>query len=135
MVKNLYDEKKLVRRGSTRVSRPYPFAYGFVVNTHADDGDNIDCFVLTDNRLQSGQTVECDPIALMEQVEDGQIDHNILATIHGEHRSVTQAMRSSLVDFVLHVFEHIPGKTMRVGGFGDREAALDYLRQHEELRS
>jgi hypothetical protein len=32
-----------------------------------------------------------------------------------------------LTEFALHVFEHVPGKKMTVGGFKGKEASLKYL--------
>jgi inorganic pyrophosphatase len=42
-IKHAHDEKTLEPRGATRVSRAYPFPYGFILGTTADDGLNVDC--------------------------------------------------------------------------------------------
>jgi len=126
-VKHYHDEKTLQPRGSKQVSRAYPFPYGFVPNTTAPDGDNVDCFVITRRPLRTGEMVECEPLALMEQVEDGEEDHKILAAMPGEDVQIDERTRELLTEFVSHVFDHIPGKTMRVGAFHGREAALRYV--------
>jgi len=126
-VKHLHDEKSLKLSGTTRVSRPYPFPYGFVLSTTAEDGDNADCFILTETALQTGEIVECDPVALMEQIEDGQADHKVLAVLRDDARPIRRIPVSELTEFVTHVFEHIPGKMIAVGEFKDKEAALKYL--------
>jgi len=54
-VKHFFDEKTLEPKGSCLVSCVYPFPYGFVLNTNASDGDNVDCFVLTKTVLFTGQ--------------------------------------------------------------------------------
>ena len=46
--KNIFDEKSLEFEKQVDVSRSYPYPYGFVLNTTVEDGDNVDCFVLTD---------------------------------------------------------------------------------------
>ncbi len=69
--KNLYDEQTFEFRQTLTVSRPYPFPYGFIIGTTSGDGDSIDCFVITEQKLKPGQIVECEPIGLMEQTEDG----------------------------------------------------------------
>lgn len=132
-VKHLHDEKTLRLRGTAQVSRAYPFPYGFVLETSAEDGDNVDCFVLTSQPLSAGQIVECEPIAMMEQVEDGAVDHNILAALPGEELTLDHETRQILVDFAKHVFEHIPGKQMKIGEFRDREAAICFLAQHSQI--
>ena len=130
-VKHLHDEKTLQLKGTTQVSRPYPFPYGFILNTTAADGLNVDCFVLTCKALQTGQVVECDAIALMEQFEDGKPDHNVLAVFPGEVATPTKAMREALVKFVSHVFDHVPGKSIQVGEFRGREAAFSHIARHQ----
>ncbi|HEY6251574.1 MAG TPA: inorganic diphosphatase [Candidatus Angelobacter sp.] len=128
-VKHHYNEKTLELLGGSKVSRPYPFPYGFVLNTTAADGDNVDCFVLTSQILPTGQIVECEPLGLMEQIEDGEEDHKILAVLQGEQAEIDEKTRKFLTEFVTQVFDHLPGKSIRVGAFHSREAALEYVRR------
>ena len=115
--KHYHDEKTLEWRGTVRVSRPYPYPYGFIVDTTSPDGCNVDCFVLTHRPLKTGEVVECEPLGLMEQIEDGQEDHNVLAKPDGEDTTVTWAVEAQLTEFVCHVFDHIDGKKIQVGRF------------------
>jgi inorganic pyrophosphatase len=130
--KNFYDEKTLTFTGTARVSRAYPLPYGFVLNTTGDDGLNVDCFVLTKTPLRTGQIVECDPVGLMEQIEDGKEDHNVLAVLRGVEGRLDSKTKQKLIEFVCHVFDHIAGKTIRAGDFRGRESAIDYIRQHKD---
>jgi inorganic pyrophosphatase len=131
-VKHLYDEKTLKLKGTTRVSRAYPLPYGFVLETSAEDGDNVDCFVLTTKPLRSREIVECEPVGLMEQIEDGQVDHKVLAALPGEEVKLDSNTRESLIEFASHVFDHVPGKSMKVGEFRDQKAAADYVLLHRD---
>lgn len=79
--KHYHDEKTLEWKSVATVSIAYPFPYGFIVGTSADDGCNVDCFVLTDRPLRTGQVVDCQVGGLMEQLEDGHEDHNLLAVL------------------------------------------------------
>ena len=67
--KNIYNEKTLQYKKTVIVSRKYPYPYGFILNTTSGDGDNADCFILTDKKLKIGEIVERRPIAMMEQIE------------------------------------------------------------------
>jgi inorganic pyrophosphatase len=125
--KNRYDERTLTHLGSSEVSAAYPFPYGFIVGTRCGDGDAVDCFVLTDRPLQSGIAVECEPVGLLEQVEDGEIDHKVLAMLPGADGHVEAATLDAIRTFVTSVFAHVPGKTMRIGRLLDRRAAETYL--------
>jgi inorganic pyrophosphatase len=132
LIKHIHDEKTLELKATTPVSRAYPLPYGFVLHTTAEDGDNVDCFLLTRRPLDRGVIVDCEPIGLMEQVEDGDVDHKILAAIHNEPVALSDEIRHSLLEFTSHVFDHVPGKVMVVGGFRDKAAAVAYVRQHQD---
>src|SRR5216684_1226391 len=84
LVKHEHNEKTFELLRTSQVSRPFPRPYGFVLNTTAEDGDNVDCFVLTKEHLYTGDIVVCEPVGLMEQIEDGEVDHKVLAVLPGE---------------------------------------------------
>lgn len=126
--KNTYDERTLRLLGSAEVSAAYPFAYGFVIGTTAGDGDAADCFVVSGRPLRSGEQVDCEPLALLEQIEDGEVDHKLIAVAAGETARIDAALVARLRDFAASVFAHIPGKRMEIGRLLGREDAEKYLR-------
>ena len=126
--KHLHDEKTVTYKETVTVSRAYPFPYGFILDTTSDDGDNLDCFVLTQRRLKTGEIVECEPVGLLEQIEDGDKDHNILARLADETPAITEEMKATFREFITHVFDHIPGKRIAVGQFLSKEAAESHIR-------
>ncbi len=126
--KNIYDDRSLVYQRTVEVSRAYPFPYGFVIGTRSGDGDCVDCFVLTGKALASGSTVECDVVGLLEQVEDGEIDHKVLAVPAGQTAPLDDALAATLRDFVRGVFAHVPGKRMEIGRLLGRAEAEAFLR-------
>ena len=130
--KNYHDEKTLVWERRVEVSRRYPYPYGFVIGTTGEDGYNVDCFVLTTDRLRSDELVECKVVGLMEQVEDGEADHNVLAVPVGQDFQVDSAVQGKLSEFVSHVFDHIEGKEIRVGRFLPAEEAQPYIDLHRD---
>jgi inorganic pyrophosphatase len=127
--KNSYDERTLALIGSADVSAAYPFPYGFVLGTKGGDGDAVDCFVLTNERLLSGTVLECEPVALLEQIEDGEIDHKVLAVLPGGDTSIDDTAIAALKRFAAGVFAHVPGKRMQIGRVLDRAAAEDFVRK------
>lgn len=127
--KNIYDEKTLEYKKTYTVSRKYPFAYGFILDTTSGDGDNLDCFIITGKELKTGQTIECEPIGIMEQFEDEdkKEDHNVLAKLNGEAVEITSEVQEKLTEFVLHVFDRKPEKIVKVGQFLGKEEAEKYI--------
>jgi inorganic pyrophosphatase len=130
--KNYHDEKTLEFRYSRIVSHAYPFPYGFVIGTDAGDGCNVDCFVITDRAVRSGEIVECEPAGLMEQFEDGIEDHNVLARPLGESCQIDSTVEAALSEHVLECFSHVEGKQMRVGRFLGAGKAAAHVRSHLE---
>jgi len=139
--KNLFDEKTLKYKKTIDVSSSYPYPYGFVLNTTSYDGDNVDCFVITNQKLKSEEIIECSPIALMEQFETSwdpekpnveEIDHNVLAVLEGEEIEIDDNIKKRLTDFVTTVFSHIPNKKVRTGKFLNKESTIKYVENHSD---
>ncbi|MGE0063349.1 MAG: inorganic diphosphatase [Xanthobacteraceae bacterium] len=127
--KKTFDERSLQHLKTAPISAAYPFAYGFVIGTVSGDGDAVDCFVLTSRPLAFGATVACKPIGLLEQIEDGETDHKVIAVPEGEPEAIAPQQEAALRAFAGAVFAHVPGKTMTVGRLLGRDAAENYLRR------
>ena len=128
--KNTYDEKTLAWLSAAKVSSRYPYPYGFVMGTKGGDGDAVDCFVLTETPLAPGSIVECRPIGLLEQIEDGEIDHKVLAALPDTDPVLDAALHDRLRSFVTSVFRHVPGKNINVGEILSAEDTLDFIDRH-----
>ena len=125
--KNLYNEKTLEYKKTVTVSRKYPYPYGFVLGTTSGDGDNLDCFVITEKKLKTGDIVECEPVGIMEEIEDGEEDYNILARLVDEEAAVNKKVKEALIEFVSHILEHRVGKVVEVGRFFGKQEAKKYI--------
>jgi inorganic pyrophosphatase len=125
--KHVYDERTLMLLRSVEVSAAYPYPYGFVLGTIGGDGAAVDCFVLTQAPLASGAIVDCEPVGLLEQIEDGALDHKVLAALRGEDARVDEAVVARLKTFIAGVFAHVPGKRIEVERLLGRAAAEDYV--------
>jgi inorganic pyrophosphatase len=131
--KNLYNEKTLEYQGTYRVSRPYPYPYGFILDTSAADGDNLDCYLITNESLEPGTIVECEPIGLLEQREDEEVDHKILATRPGQAAAAGQKLLQELQDFIYAVFAQFPDVDVRVGPILSRDEALQHIQAYRDV--
>ena len=114
-IKNIYNEKTFEFIKSRPYSQATPFAYGFIIGTKSGDGDALDCFVITDQPLKSSQRVSCEPLAMLEYFEDDELDHKILMRIEGEQNELHQPELEQIKDFLLHAFDHLPEKHVRIG--------------------
>ena len=126
---HVHDEKTLTYQRTDTVSEPYPFPYGFILDTTSEDGDNLDCYVITQQPLKTGTVVDCEAVAMLEQIEDGEEDHNILATVPGEAPEIGSSVVDTLRKFISQVFKHIPGKQITTGRLLPQAAAREHIRE------
>lgn len=126
--KNIYDEQTLTYLRSDEVSCPYPLPYGFVIGTRSQDGDAVDCFVLTASAIPSGTIVECEPVGLLEVVDTGDADHKVLAMRENEHFILDSDVLTTLRKFINGVFAHLPNKRMEIGRLLPQQDADAYIR-------
>lgn len=133
--RNFSDQRTPAHLGSTRVSLPNPYPYGFVVDTLSGDSDAVDCFVLTDGALRAGETIDCEPVGLLEQVEDGEIDHKVLAVLSGDRPIMKDSCVEGLKSFISGVFAHVAGKQMAIGKLLGRADAEAYIAACQQARA
>jgi len=125
--KGRYDESSLERLGTRRANRPYPYPYGFVLGTRTEDGDAVDCYVVTNDRLRQGDTVECEPVGLLEMLEDGEADHKVVAALPGRAVRADESLRKTLRDFIIGVFKAYPEVKVEVGALLPAAEAVAHI--------
>ena len=126
--KTRYDERTLKPISTGRVCRPYPYSYGFVLDTTATDGDNADCYVLGDDKLKRGSIVSCEVVGLLHQIESGEPDHKVLAVVVGKETVLPDGTLEVLQDFIYEIFAEYPDTIVTVGPIRPRDVAMRYLR-------
>ncbi len=137
-LKNIHNEKTFEHLETIKVAQKYPYPYGFILDTTAPDGDNIDVFVITKEDLKRGEIVECKIIGLMEQFEKAwdnpgkeEIDHNVIAVISIEPEiEIDEKVKSKLSYFVKHVFDNITKEKTRIGTLLSKKAAIKFISEH-----
>lgn len=127
--RRIYDERTLEYRETRHGPRPYPYPYGFIVGTRAEDGACVDCYLITSDKVTSGSIVECEPVGLLLQDENGEIDHKILAVMPGQDIVLGPELLQEMQEFIGAIFAGHPEMEVRVGPILPREAALDHLQR------
>lgn len=88
--KNKYEfDKELNAFALDRVlysSVHYPYDYGFVPNTLADDGDPLDGMVMIDQPTFPGCVIKARPIGMLEMIDGGDRDEKILCVAADDPR-------------------------------------------------
>jgi inorganic pyrophosphatase len=125
--KRVYDGTTLVHLDTRTLVEPYPFPYGFVLETQSEDGDNVDCYVITSRALAVGDIVECEVAALLEQREDREVDHKVLAIFPDEAAGIAGEALATLQRFIRAVFAAFPDTELDLGPLRDAAAARAHL--------
>jgi inorganic pyrophosphatase len=97
-----YNKNELVfkvdkRNGKNRVIDflPYPGNYGFIPSTYSNpkkggDGDALDILVISES-LETGTVIEIIPIAVLNLIDDGELDHKIIAVPYKKELQIISA--------------------------------------------
>ena len=126
--KHRFDIDTRAHQGMRQVSQPYPYPYGFILDTKTTDGDGVDCYVITHERLAPGVVVECEPVGMLEQIENGEIDHKVLAAMPGDTVHLTQEIEQELRSFIGELFADNPEMHVRVERILPREEAAKHVK-------
>lgn len=130
--RRFYDERTLEYKETRQSHQPFPYPYGFIPGTRAADGDSVDCYIITRETLLAGSVVEWEPWGLLEQIEDGAVDHKVLACLPGEYVELDQALVNELRNFIYGLFAKYPDVRIEVGDILSREEALRHIRRSRE---
>lgn len=106
--KNKYEYDKVLQAFALdRVlysSVQYPYDYGFIPNTLADDGDPLDGMVIMDQPTFPGCVITARPIGMLEMIDAGDRDEKILCVPDKDPR---YAQVKSLKDIAEHRLDEI----------------------------
>ena len=121
-------------------AQDYPFDYGFMPQSHWEDGDPLDVVVLTTYALAPGILVKVRPVAIVHMIDDGDSDAKIIAVPEKDPRWDDVQDLKDLNKHTLKEIEHffltykqIQKKEVTVNGIGNKQEALDAVRKSQEL--
>lgn len=116
----------------------YPANYGFIPHTLSDDGDPVDCIVITQTPVASGAVIRARPVGALLMEDESGIDEKIIAVpideLHPYYKRVAsyRELPEILVEQIGHFFEHYkdlePGKWVKVLRWAEVGEACDLIR-------
>lgn len=120
-------------------SMAYPFNYGFIPNTGAEDGDAIDVLVITSIPFFPGTYVPARPIGMLEMEDEGGIDHKIIAVptkkidpYQADIENISdldEATKNKIKHFFDHMKELEPNKWVKTKDFLDKAHAEEVIKK------
>ncbi len=117
----------------------YPTDYGFIPDTHGEDGDPLDAMVCVSEPTFPGCVIPVKVIALFKMSDDKGVDDKVvcvpLEDPNWNHMQSLEDLPSSLTREIAHFFEiykQPEGKEVIVDGWYDRAEALEVIAEARE---
>lgn len=117
----------------------YPFNYGFVPGTHAEDGDAVDVLVISTYPVHPGTVIPARPIGLLEMEDEEGIDTKILAVptkkvdpFYSDIEDVddlNETVKKKIQHFFNHYKELEKGKWVKTRNFLSKKDALEAIKK------
>jgi inorganic pyrophosphatase len=117
----------------------YPFNYGFIPNTLADDGDPVDVLVLSSKPVVPGVVISCRPVGMLEMEDEAGIDNKIVAVPlpkvdnkfkdYKDVEDIPQKTRDDLKYFFENYKKGEPGKWVKIKEWKEKKDALEDIKK------
>lgn len=118
----------------------YPHDYGFVPQTHWEDGDALDAFVLTTNTLFPGCLVKARPIGILNMVDAGEADEKLICVPVDDPRfdeikdiaDIEPHLIKEIKNF-LETYKLLQNKEVTIGGVEGADKAKEAVKKGMEM--
>ena len=113
----------------------YPHAYGFIPNTLADDGDELDALIITDESLEKGKTYQAYIVGVLIMEDEKGKDEKIICIFKNDASKIKDiydldlSIRNNIKWFFENYKKEEPGKWSKVGGYNVKEMAIQLFTQ------
>jgi inorganic pyrophosphatase len=115
-----------------RSAMVYPANYGFVPDTHAQDGDALDILIYCSTSIERGTLVECKVLGCLDMTDAGEKDYKVLAVPVGHHKKydeldhINEDWLKITTNFFMH-YKDLDYKRVTVDGWLCREITYDII--------
>lgn len=126
------EEEKLIKLDRTFYGAVhFPFEYGFIKGTRGEDGDPLDCILLSTNPTFPGCLVKARVIGVLEMEDEGGIDTKVVTVpiekIDPRFKEIQDVSdlgehtKKEIMEF-FEVYKRLePGKWVKLNGFKGKE--------------
>ena len=120
-------------------SMHYPLDYGFIPSTLCEDGDPLDCLIISSLPLNVGTVAKVRPVALLEMEDEKGKDEKLIGVLSSkidptfnfikDVKDIPEALKNEIKHFFEHYKELEPGKWVNVKEWRDADYAKEYLKK------
>jgi inorganic pyrophosphatase len=144
-IKYEFDHEKELLRVDRIINTPfvYPVHYGYLNNTLAEDGDNLDVLLLSDHSFMPGCIISCKVIGVLLMEDEKGLDHKIVTVpsdkIDKQSKGINNLsdINENYLEQIEYFFAHYKdlekGKWSKVHGYTDVNNALDIVCKSQQM--
>ena len=120
----------------------YPFDYGFIPNTLADDGAPLDAMVIMEEPTFAGCLIQARPIGVLDMHDSGAYDGKLLCVPIADPRqrdisSIRQIAPNQLEDVAefFRTYKSLEGRVVVIDGWRDFDSVDELLKRCVEAKN
>ncbi|HEY5502686.1 MAG TPA: inorganic diphosphatase [Candidatus Anoxymicrobiaceae bacterium] len=112
----------------------YPADYGFIIDTLAEDGDEVDILVLIEEPTFSGCLISAKPVGMLQMRDEKGPDNKVLGVPVNDPRwrhitdihEIPPHLLNEIENFFL-TYKRLEAKVVTSEGWEDRKKTMEYL--------
>lgn len=108
----------------------YPYAYGFIPDTLALDGDDLDILIITDRILLNNSFYNAYIIGVLIMEDEKGMDEKVLCVLEEDYETINNInnlddeIKNNIYYFFENYKKNTPGKWSKVMGYENKEYAI-----------
>ena len=124
------DKKELVIDRILDLPFVYPYAYGFIPNTLADDNDELDALIITNKELKNNANYDAYIIGTLVMEDEKGMDEKLLCVFDEDYQEIqdiddlSENIKNSIYDFFSNYKKKTIGRWSNVIGFINKELSI-----------
>jgi inorganic pyrophosphatase len=114
----------------------YPYSYGFICDTLAMDGDELDALILTDKPIQKNGFYDVFIVGVLFMSDEKGPDEKVLCVLEEDYTRVrdldnlTDEVKDNIHWFFSNYKSKTPNKWSDVSGYGKKAIAIDLYHEY-----
>jgi inorganic pyrophosphatase len=124
-----YHESAFQRKKSFKINSQYPYDYGFIIESNRKH-DCIDCYVLTNETLIEGKSIDCEPVFMIEVYEGSEEDHKVIMKTVEYEIDNEELVENTIKSFITKIWSQNPEVTITFGRKIGKEETINFIKSN-----
>ena len=114
---------------------PIPQNYGFIPNTKAQDGDELDVVLILNHSLYPKTAIDVKIIGYLEMTDEKGVDEKIIAVPSSSNienvKDIEKYILDEIKEFFIHYKDHEKDRWSKVGNYYVKESAIKLYEKYK----